>query len=117
GRGVSIVVAIAVALPLASSAHAQTAPVATANLSRIVVVGDSVLAGFASGGLVRRGRMGQRDSAPALIARQAHVTLPLPLMSPPGVPPPLVIVDRNRNGVLDPGEVRRPSNGIGFRSQ
>ena len=89
----------------------------TADLSRIVVVGDSILAGFASGGLVRRGRMGQRDSAPALIARQAHVSLPLPLMSRPGVPPPLVIVDRNHDGVLDPGEVKRRSNGIGFRSQ
>jgi lysophospholipase L1-like esterase len=61
--------------------------------------------------------MGQRDSAPALIARQAHVSLPQPLMSRPGVPPPFVIVDRNHNGALDPGEVKRRSNGIGFRSQ
>ena len=106
----SISVVLAAAVP---PARAQ----ATVDLGRIVVVGDSVLAGFASGGLVRRGRMGQRDSAPALIARQAGASLPLPLMSRPGFPPPLVIADRNRNGVLDPGEVRRRTGGIGFRSQ
>ena len=118
-RAILLLVPIALAVvalrPPASLAGPGTP--ATANLSRIVVVGDSILAGFASGGLIRRGRMGQRDSAPALIARQAHVSLPQPLMSRPGVPPPLVIVDRNRNGVLDPGEVKRRSNGIGFRAQ
>jgi hypothetical protein len=90
---------------------------ASVDLSRIVVVGDSVLAGFASGGLVHRGRMGQRDSAPALVARQAGAKLPLPSMSRPGFPSPLVIADRNQNRVLDPGEVRRRARGIGFRSQ
>jgi hypothetical protein len=94
------------------SAYAQAV-----DLSRIVVVGDSVLAGFASGGLVRRGPMGQRDSAPALIARQTGVSLQLPTMSKPGFPPPLIIVDKNKNRVLDPGEVRRRARGIGFRSQ
>ena len=73
----------------------STAIAQTAYTSRIVVLGDSILAGFASGGLVRRGKMGQRDSAPALIARQAHVKIPQPLMTPPGFPPPLVIHDRN----------------------
>ena len=58
--------------------------------------GDSVLAGFASGGLVRKGRMGQRDSAPVLIARMGGAKLALPSMSAPGFPPPLVIADRNR---------------------
>jgi lysophospholipase L1-like esterase len=122
GRAVRVIILL---VPLALVALALRPPAslagpgtpATASLSRMVVVGDSILAGFASGGLVRRGRMGQRDSAPALIARQAHVSLPQPLMSRPGVPPPLVIVDRNHDGVLDPGEVKRRSNGIGFRSQ
>jgi len=76
-----------------------------------------VLAGFASGGLVRRGRMGQRDAAPSLIARLGGAKLTLPNMSKPGFPPPLVIVDKNHNGVLDPGEVRRKGKGIGFRSK
>src|SRR6185369_519613 len=97
-------------------APAQAATPAV-DLSRMVVVGDSILAGFASGGLVRRGRMGQRDDAPALVARQAGARLAQPLMKPPGFPPPLTIVDKNRNGVLDPGEVKRRNGGIGFRSQ
>jgi lysophospholipase L1-like esterase len=107
-------VALALRPPPSHGGGAVTPP---ADLRRMVIVGDSILAGFASGGLVRRGRMGQRDSAPALIARQAHVSLPQPLMSRPGLPPPLVIVDRNHNGVLDPGEVKRRSRGLGFRAQ
>lgn len=110
------VLALAV-LPLVPSPSRGAGPSAMADLRRMVVVGDSILAGFASGGLVRRGRMGQRDSAPALIARQAHVSLPQPLMSLPGLPPPLVIVDRNHDGALEPGEVKRRQNGLGFRAQ
>ena len=41
-------------------------------LRRMVVVGDSLLAGFGSGGLVARGRVGQVDSAPAFVARRAR---------------------------------------------
>jgi hypothetical protein len=104
-------VSLLAAPPMCSSARAQTA-----DLSRLVVVGDSLLAGFASGGLVRRGRMGQRDSAPALLARQAGVKVPQPLMSKPGFPPPLTIHDRNKNGTLDPGEVRRRIRSVGFRA-
>jgi phospholipase/lecithinase/hemolysin len=109
--------AVAALLPVLARGHATAAAASGADLSRIVVVGDSVLAGFASGGLVRRGRMGQRDSAPALLARQAGASLPQPLMTRPGFPAPYVIVDRNRNGVLDAGEVRRRGHDIGFRSQ
>jgi hypothetical protein len=111
---------VARVLVLVASIVLTTPVVAAAQsvgLGRMVVVGDSLLAGFASGGLVRRGRMGQRDSAPALIARQARVSLPQPYMSRPGFPPPLVIVDKNHNGVLDPGDIRRKGRGIGFRSQ
>jgi lysophospholipase L1-like esterase len=96
----------------AASADAQSA-----RLRRLVVVGDSLLAGFGSGGLVARGRTGQLNSASVLVARQAGVSLPLPLMASPGVPPPLVISDDNDNGQLDPGEVRRTSDEIGFRSK
>ena len=85
-------------------------------LRRMVVVGDSLLSGFGSGGLVAKGRPGQIDSAPAFIARRARVALPQPLMSSPGVPAQYVIVDANRNGVLDRGEVRRPTSSVGFRS-
>ena len=82
----------------------------------MVVVGDSLLAGFGSGGLVATGRPGQVDSTPAFIARRAHVRFRQPLMDSPGVPAQLRIVDANRNGVLDRGEVRRTDSGLGFRS-
>jgi lysophospholipase L1-like esterase len=111
------VAALAVLVLRPAPSHGGPGTPATANLGRMVVVGDSILAGFGSGGLVRKGRMGQRDSAPALIARQAGVSLPLPLMTKPGLPPPYVIVDRNHDGVLDPGEVKRRSGGLGFRAQ
>src|SRR5881296_1934244 len=104
------------ALLLASSVLGADAQPGVLRLRRMVVVGDSLLAGFGSGGFVGVGRPGQVDSAPAFIARRAHVRLPLPLISGPGVPPPLMIVDANRNGVLDRGEVRRTSDGLGFRA-
>jgi lysophospholipase L1-like esterase len=87
----------------------------THRLRRLVVVGDSLLAGYSSNGFVRFGRAGQVDSAPARIARQARVRLPQPLMRGPGVPPQLRIADDDRDGALDPGEVRVTSEGIGFR--
>jgi lysophospholipase L1-like esterase len=82
----------------------------------MVVVGDSLLAGFGSGGFVGVGRPGQVDSAPAFVARRAHVTLPLPSIGKPGVPPPLVIVDDDANGRLDRDEVRRTKTSLGFRT-
>lgn len=85
-------------------------------LRRLVVIGDSLFAGFGSGGFVGVGRPGQVDSAPAFVARRAHVRLPLPSMSKPGIPPPLRIVDGDDNGQLDRGEIRRTHDDLGFRS-
>jgi len=87
-------------------------------MRRLVVVGDSLLAGFGSGGFVAAGRPGpgQVDGAAVFLARRAHVRLPLPLMTRPGVPPELTIVDENRNEKLDRGEVRRQQSGLGFRA-
>jgi lysophospholipase L1-like esterase len=99
-------------LLLATIAAPATAGVP--RLRKMVVVGDSLLAGFGSGGFVAGGRTGQVDSAPAVIARRAHVSLLQPLMTGPGVPPPYVIRDANHNGQLDPGDVVRP-DGLGFR--
>jgi lysophospholipase L1-like esterase len=95
----------------------SAAAAATPRLRRMVVVGDSLLAGFSSGGLVAHGHAGQVDSAPAFVARRAGVSLPKPLMSGPGVPPQLVIVDANGNGALDPGEVRRTRTSLGSRKR
>lgn len=85
-------------------------------LRRSVVIGDSILAGFGDGGLRRNGAMGQRNSAPRLIARRARVKLPQPLMTSPGFPPPFRIDDDDRDGQLDAGEIVRRSSGIGFRA-
>ena len=98
-----------------ASIHADAARPRVARLRRLVVIGDSLLAGFGSGGYVGVGRPGQVDSAPVFIARRARVRLPLPLMSRPGVPPQVSIHDDDHNGRLDPGEVRPNSSGLGFR--
>jgi lysophospholipase L1-like esterase len=87
----------------------------SARLKRLVVIGDSILAGYGSGGFVGTGAAGQVHSAPAFVARRARVKLRQPLMERPGVPPPYRIDDENGNGVLDPGEVSRKVDGIGFR--
>src|SRR5262249_55169659 len=63
------------------------------------------------------GRIGQVDGAASLVARQIGARLPVPAINAPGAPPPLVIFDANRNGVLDPGDVRRRASGLGTRSK
>src|SRR6187200_50826 len=87
------------ALAIAPGAEAKSA-----RLKRFVVIGDSILAGYGSGGFVESGATGQVFSAPAVLARRARVRLSQPLMDRPGVPPPYRIEDENKNGVLDPGE-------------
>ena len=96
----------------ATSAHARDP-----RMRRLVVIGDSLLAGFSSGGFVSQGHAGQVDSAPAFLARRAGASLPQPLMSNPGVPSQLTIDDANGNGQLDPGDVRRTTDSIGFRAR
>jgi len=72
------------------SALTATAQAAHADLSRPVFVGDSLLAGYQNGSL--RGSQ-QVHGMAALIARQAGVTLPLPLIAEPGIPNALTLVD------------------------
>lgn len=106
-----VLASAALALGLGTTNAAAASP----RMKRLVVLGDSILAGYGSGGFVARGGTGQVFSAPALLARKAHRRLPQPLMDRPGVPPPYRINDDNGNGVLDPGEISRPTKGIGFR--
>lgn len=62
----------------------------SADFTRFVAIGDSLGAGFVSGGLVRGA---QEDSVPALVARQATgVQIEQPLVSEPGIPPLLRLV-------------------------
>ena len=60
------------------------------DLSRLVVVGDSLSAGYQNGSLL--GRQQVKGYA-SLVAQQAHATLPLPLIADPGIPNVLTLVD------------------------
>ncbi len=86
------------------------------DLSRIVVVGDSLSAGFQNFSLYDSQDPltlgGQTFSFPALIARQAGVTLDIPLISYPGIPAALAIT-----GITPQGEpIVSRQTGNGFRS-
>jgi hypothetical protein len=60
------------------------------DLTRLVVVGDSLSAGFQNGSLHAAQ---QPNGYASLVARQAGVLLPLPLIAPPGIPNVLTLVD------------------------
>lgn len=80
------------------------APVGAVDLSRYVALGDSLTAGFASGGLTE---YYQVRSYPALLAQQAGVAsgFELPLVSAPGIP------NLNELVALAPGPIIRPIPG------
>src|SRR5437762_6524213 len=61
-----------------------------ADLSRPVFLGDSLMAGFQNGSL--KGSQ-QVHGIAALIAQQAGVDLPLPLIADPGIPNALILLD------------------------
>ena len=61
-----------------------------ADLSRLVVIGDSLSAGFQNGSLLARQQV---HGYAKLVARQARVDLPLPLIAEPGIPNVLTLVD------------------------
>ena len=54
-----------------------------ADLSRLVVVGDSLSAGFQNGSLLGSQQV---NGYASLLANQAGVDLPLPLIAAPGIP-------------------------------
>lgn len=99
--------AFAIALaPAAAAANSGRNP----DLSRVVVVGDSLTAGFQNFSLFDGNSPGapvggQNFGYPALIAKQAGVTLTPPLISYPGIPPALT---------LSGGQIVRAA-GIGVR--
>lgn len=70
---------------LAPPAQAQK----RANLTRLVVVGDSLSAGFQSGSLLDSQQV---HGYANLVAQQAETNLPLPLISFPGAPPVLELI-------------------------
>lgn len=73
------------------------------DFTRLVAVGDSLLAGFRDGGLVEQY---QRDGIAAVIARQAQTPFPQPLIAWPGIPNVLVLESMGPPPVIGraPGE-------------
>ena len=61
-----------------------------ADLSRLVVVGDSLSAGFQNGSLLAEQQV---HGYASLVAQQAGVVLPLPEIAYPGIPNVLTLVD------------------------
>jgi lysophospholipase L1-like esterase len=72
-------------------ASAQKAAKGQAALSRLVVVGDSLSAGFQNFSLFTSATGGQTFGFAAVIAQQAGVNLTLPTISYPGIPPELML--------------------------
>jgi lysophospholipase L1-like esterase len=69
------------------------------DLSRLVVVGDSLSAGFQNGSLIESAQV---NGYAALLAKQAGVQLPLPLIAAPGVPNVLTLVSPGPPPVIAP---------------
>jgi lysophospholipase L1-like esterase len=83
---------VAIALGISGSAIAQS------NFNTLVVIGDSLAAGFSSASLVVSH---QTNSVPALIAKQAGAPdFQQPLISQPGIPPELTLVTLGGPGGL-----------------
>lgn len=61
-----------------------------ADLSRLVVIGDSLSAGFQNGSLLDRQ---QAHGYAAIVAMQSGAQVPLPLIAEPGIPNVLTLVD------------------------
>jgi phospholipase/lecithinase/hemolysin len=70
-----------------------------ADLSRLVVVGDSLSAGFQNGSLLN---VQQPHGYASLVANQARTTLPLPLIAAPGIPNVLTLVSPGPPPVIVP---------------
>lgn len=85
---------ILAALVLSSTLAWAGSNVKPADLSHMIVLGDSLSAGYQNFSLFDSGALppgGQQHGFASLIARQAGVDLHLPLISYPGIPPTLVI--------------------------
>lgn len=84
-----VTILIGLAGTTAASTQAQAPARRKADLSRIVVVGDSLSAGFQSGSLLDTA---QPNGWASVVASQASVPLALPLIAPPGIPNVLELV-------------------------
>jgi phospholipase/lecithinase/hemolysin len=76
-----------------------------ANLSRLVVVGDSLSAGFQSDSLLDTA---QPHGWAAVVAAQAHTPLVLPLIAPPGIPNVLELLSIGPPPLIEPAPGTSP---------
>jgi hypothetical protein len=77
-----------------------------ADLSRLVVVGDSLSAGFQNGSLLD---IQQPHGYASLVASQARTMLPLPLIAAPGIPNVLTLVSPGPPPIIVPSLVPKRS--------
>lgn len=92
--------AVALLLAITSSLNADAANARPhADLSRLVIVGDSLLAGYQNGSLLASQ---QTNGIAALIARQAKTDLALPLIAEPGIPNVLTLVNAGPPPLIAP---------------
>lgn len=97
-RTIRVVAAVAAAVCLATSAHAQSQ--GAISFTKYFSIGDSLAAGFSSGSLVETNQAG---SVPALLARQAGVAdFQQPLVGEPGIPAQLALVSLVPVPVISP---------------
>ena len=87
GSSALVILLLAAAVP--SWAQKKADPDQEADLSRLVVVGDSLSAGFQNGSLLDSQ---QPHGYASLVAKQARVDLPLPLIAAPGIPNVLTLL-------------------------
>jgi lysophospholipase L1-like esterase len=87
---VSIPGSIMLLILVAATAHASPGSRTKADLSHLVVIGDSLSAGFQNGSLLDRQQM---HGWAAVLAGQAGAELLLPLIAAPGIPNVLTLVD------------------------
>lgn len=97
----SLLLVLSLATCLAVPTRGVAAPVGPrkADLSRLVVVGDSLSAGFQNGSLIETAQV---NGYAALVASQAGVPLPLPLIASPGFPNVLTLVAAGPPPVIAP---------------
>lgn len=94
-----LVLSLATCFAVPSRGVAAPAAPRKADLSRLVVIGDSLSAGFQNGSLIGTAQV---SGYAALVAAQAGVSLPLPLIASPGVPNVLTLVSPGPPPVIAP---------------
>ena len=93
-RWLVLVIMLVAAIPAPATAHRE----GPADLSRLVIIGDSLSAGFQNSSLLGSQ---QSHGYASLIAVQAGVSLPLPLIADPGIPSVLELISVGPPPLID----------------